>query len=201
MGLSVFPEATAASPLPRAVNVFTSTGTYTVPAGATWAHITAVGGGGSGGATNATSRACAGGGSGSFIETWVAVTAGATHTVTIGAAGAARAADAPSANGNAGGTTSVGTLVTNVYGGGGGISRAGFAPGGIGERPGEVGPVYYNGAVVYNVGAGASGFFGGVQAGAGSTTGGNGYGSGGGGGEINVTSGAGTAGYVRIVSY
>jgi hypothetical protein len=205
MAISVFPEPVPASGLPKAVNVFTSSGTYTVPVGATWARIIAVGGGASGGATSTdATRAGSGGGSGSLIDRWVAVTAGSTHSVIIGAGGASRLGDNAAETGNAGGTTSVGTLVTNAIGGLGGYASdvSVGSTGGGGEKMGSPSFTTWNGSVVRaTAGVGAGGFFGQVSAGFGSRGGGVGYGAGGGGGVRLVPSGAGAPGYVQITSY
>lgn len=210
MGSNVYPTPTASSGgTPRAANEFTSSGTYTVPTGATWARIIAIGGGGSGGGPNGSSRPAGGGGSGTYIDKWVAVTAGANHTVTIGAGGTGVSTNA---NGNAGGTTSVGTLVS-ADGGGGGRIAATTNPspaGGGGQNPGFPGLLTFDqtGAIAtWYGGNGGGGFLGtgAVQGGDVASQGGfggKGYGAGGAGvGNTGQTSGAGAAGYVIIYSY
>lgn len=204
MGSNVYP-VTAATVLPKAVNEFTSSGTYTVPTGATWARIIAIGGGGGGGNSTTVGRYSGGGGSGAYVDKWVQVTAGATHTVTIGAGGVSQTT---SANGNDGGTTSVGTLVSALggSGGGGNASAALPASGGAGEKPGNPAVLFYNGTSTSgNNGVGAGGFLGQVSGGA-STNGaasGLGYGAGGGGAGNNASaaSGAGAIGYAIVYSY
>ncbi len=100
-------------------------GTYTVPAGITKLRIRIIGAsGGGGGGGSGISQGCifypgeAGdaGAAGGYADVIVAVTPGAAHTITLGAAGGAGAAGTA---GGAGGTTSVGALVSATGGGGG----------------------------------------------------------------------------------
>lgn len=106
---------------PRAIVKFTSSGTYTKPAGLVAAKITCVGGGGgSGGRANvssSTSGGSAGGGGQTAISVLDASAFGATVTITVGAAGTAGAAT-PTAGG-AGGNTTFGALVAAEGGRGG----------------------------------------------------------------------------------
>jgi len=126
---------------------FATPGTYTVtvPAGANFAAVTLIGGGGSGGSGQFSqeidSIAGGGGGGGVFFRYPIAVVPGVVLSVTVGAGGAA-----PTTNltpGNAGGTTSLyldanglGTINMNAIGGAGGYgglsSTAGTATGGNG---------------------------------------------------------------------
>jgi len=104
---------------------FTASGTFTKPPGYLDFEGEAWGGGGSGG-----SNANGGGGGGGGGQTPYRISAsavGTTETVTIGAGGAA----ATGANGNSGGNTTLGTLVT-AYGGAKGIAGSGAAGGGGG---------------------------------------------------------------------
>ena len=59
MPFDVYPS-TMSSGQPRDVQEFTSSGTYTVPSGCTWARIIAIGGGGSGGTYSNTTQSGAG---------------------------------------------------------------------------------------------------------------------------------------------
>lgn len=115
--------------------VFSATGTFTAPFSG-WFHVRLVGGGGAGGGSTGT-RNGGGGGAGEYAEGWHYLTAGSATTVTIGAGGIG----VLSADGNPGGTSSFGALMTAI-GGYGGISQAGpfvaGGPGGFGGTGGQV---------------------------------------------------------------
>ncbi|WP_157653234.1 hypothetical protein [Burkholderia ubonensis] len=83
--------------------VITSSQGVTVPANVTKMKYRAVGPGAGGGGSNAANSAAGGAGSGSYSEGVLAVTPGATLTVTIGAPGT----QGTTGNGNAGGTTTI----------------------------------------------------------------------------------------------
>jgi hypothetical protein len=105
--------------------VFTTSGTFTKPPGYKTFEGIAISGGASGGRGNNTTG---GAGGGAFPFTLAATSFGATETITIGAGGAARTTNG---NGNAGGATSIGSLIV-VLGGtsisGGAISVSGSLP-------------------------------------------------------------------------
>lgn len=107
--------------------VFTSSGTFTVPTGVTEIFVTACGGGGGGaggGYTSSSQGWGGGGGASSILRTRsLTVTPGASVTVTIGAAGGGGGFHG---NGGSGGTTTVGSL---QFMGGYGGSRFGFTDG------------------------------------------------------------------------
>ncbi|OYV27509.1 MAG: hypothetical protein B7W98_01630, partial [Parcubacteria group bacterium 20-58-5] len=106
---------------PVHVAVFTSSGSWTPPAGITTALVTVVAGGGGGGGGSASYGCGSGGGSGAAVyRQSVSVTPGTPETVTVGAAGTKGAAGAA---GTAGGSSSFGALAT-AAGGGGGASPA-----------------------------------------------------------------------------
>jgi hypothetical protein len=110
--------------------VFTASGSCTVPAGMTRLFIHAHGGGGGGGKDSATEGA-GGGGGGSYCGGPVTVTPGQTLTVTIGAGGAG--ATTNGASGIAGSDTEVtgsGISGLKALGGSGGGPEAGGAGGG-----------------------------------------------------------------------
>ncbi len=97
--------------------VFTSSGTWTKPTAGTIALITIWGGGGSGGRYQGT--AAGGGGGGACVQRLFQLSdLPGSAAVTIGAGGAAIAAGTD-ANGNVGGTSSFGSLMS-AYGGAGG---------------------------------------------------------------------------------
>ena len=194
------------SPIPT-IQAFTSSGTFTVPAGVTKVKVTVVGGGAGGRtATNSTPQ-CVGGYGAASIKVITGLTPPGTVTVTVGSGGAANTNGVTSSfgaycsatggsspafggpgNGGAGGTATGGDI--NFTGGAGG--------GGSGV----------NGTVAGNGGTGGSSIFGGAGLGAFSTNsastagaGAPGTGAGGGGGCGGPgTGGAGGSGIV-IVEY
>jgi len=113
----------------RSLQVFTSTGTYTRPAGLKRALVELVGGGAGGGGANALAAQAAvgagGGGGGYAIELLESSAIGATETVTIGAAGSGGSGNSIGA---AGGTTSFGALLSATGGSGGGVTGSGTGP-------------------------------------------------------------------------
>jgi hypothetical protein len=111
--------------------VFTATGTFTVPPGIFVVKARAWGGGGGGGGAANSGAAGCGGGAGAYREGAFAVTPGQTIAVTIGAGGAG--GTSAGGNGGNGGTTSFGALLTAGGGAGGFGSTSGLpAPGGTG---------------------------------------------------------------------
>jgi hypothetical protein len=93
-----FPDASVQTAAPPAPNyqVFTSSGTFTVPAGVTRVKVTAIGAGGNGGTGFTSGCACdqsfgGGGGAGGYVVDYVGVTAGGSATVTVGTNSGTRA--------------------------------------------------------------------------------------------------------------
>lgn len=121
---------------------FTSSGTWTAPAGVTVATVLLVGGGGAGGGVSSGSSYSPagghGGGGGQMMLVTVPVTAGSSYTVTIGAGGTGG-----TGNGNNGGDTSFGTLAYAGGGQGGGQSIV-YLPLVSGYRGGGLGGGYNN---------------------------------------------------------
>lgn len=143
------------------LQVFTSSGTWTVPAGVTKAKVTVIGGGGGGGGCGSASGnnryGNGGGGGGGSIEVVTGLTPGASVTVTVGAGGTA----ASNANGGSGGTSSFGAFLSATGGAGGTIvtfngpgggvptqygAAAGTGSGGDINVPGQVGQSYFQSA-------------------------------------------------------
>jgi hypothetical protein len=115
--------------------VFTASGTFTVPVGVSAVKVTLVGGGGGGGGVTVFSfneGASGGGGGGGVCIAYVTgLTAGGTVAVTVGIAGTAGGVGA---TGGAGGTSSFGAYCS-ATGGGGGVG-AGNAQDGAGGTAG-----------------------------------------------------------------
>ncbi len=94
----------------NAIQTFTSSGSWTAPAGVTKADVKVWGAGGGGGSAGNCSGAGAGGGGGGFAESIVTVVPGTAYTITIGAGGTAGTSG--NNNATAGGNSSFSTLVT-----------------------------------------------------------------------------------------
>ena len=89
-GLTWAEAAGASSYIGKNVQVFTSTGTFTVPTGVTALKVTVIGGGGAGEKVTAASKKARGGGAGGCAIEWLtSQTPGASIAVTIGAGGTA----------------------------------------------------------------------------------------------------------------
>ena len=122
------------------VQLFTTTGTFTVPVGTTSStvyKITAVGGGGGGGGASGSNAAGGGGASGDFGFVWLSgLTAGQTVAVTVGTGGTAGSSSGTGTGGTGVSTTIASpnsTTILTCYGGSGGFgstsSTASSAPG------------------------------------------------------------------------
>jgi hypothetical protein len=193
------------------IEVFASSGTFTVPAGVTKAKVTVVGGGGNGSAAStnaqqvATGRGRGGGGGGAAIEVVTGLTPAGTVTVTVG--GVAGTSSFGAFCSATGGATAVGTadIDSNSY------AEGGLGSGGNLNIRGGGGNATDNSTALG--GNGGSSIFGGGGSGAqrlnasGGTAGaaGGAYGGGGGGGaclgtNANGAGGAGASGVV-IVEY
>jgi hypothetical protein len=193
------------------MQVFTSSGSFTVPNGVSTARVTVIGGGGSAGYHSTMPGS--GGGAGGQATGIVSLTApGQTIAITVGAGGAAPASPA---NGAMGGTSSFGTLMSASGGAGGvGGTTAQFAlPGGAGGT-GVGGQINCGGSMGTDcIAAGCRGGDGGGPGNGRGASGpqpgfsGTAYGGGGGGGgtstgasPVGYPGGAGAAGVV-VVEY
>lgn len=117
------------------VQLFTSSGTYVVPADIHEVYVTMVGaGGGGGGSTGTTIPGGGGGGGGYLINKRVPVTPGASISVVVGVGGAGSANDA--GDGGNGGDSSFGSIVCSGGNGGeqGSFDHDGGAGGGDAEN-------------------------------------------------------------------
>jgi hypothetical protein len=153
------------------VHTFTSSGVFTVAAGAKAVTVLVVAGGGGGGNGNPVADGNGGGGAGGVIYSigTITVTPGA-YTVTVGAGGAGGPA-AAGGRGTSGNNSSFSSL-TAIGGGGGGADGAAALSGGSGGGTSTSG----------TGGAGGAGTSGQGNNGGGGGTGGGGPGGGGGGG-------------------
>lgn len=191
--------------IPRGRQVFTGSGTFTVPAGVTTVYLTGTGGGGGGGGGNSGTNGGGGGGSGAVvIKQAVTVTPGASISVTIGTNGGGGASGVA---GSSGGTTSFGALLSLTGGTGGtpagGGGSGGTVTGGTGglAYPGQPGTQYnsYGSATGGNggstpFGSGGAGGFGTISA-----RSGYGFGAGGGGAPSSGNGGAdGVFGFLMV---
>ena len=109
--------------IPNGIQVFDTTGSWTVPAGVTRARVSAWGGGGGGGGASDCGGAGFGGGAGGYGQSIVSVTPGESVSVTIGAGGTAGVGGSNKTNGGSGGNTTFKTITAN--GGSGGSSDCG----------------------------------------------------------------------------
>lgn len=194
----------------QSIQVFTSSGTWTKPAGISKIIIRGVGGGGGGGGSVTNNYYCSsGGGAAGYFEKLIDVSAIASETVTIGAGGAGGVGTI----GSTGGTTSFGSYASSNGGGGG--RGANLSPiGGVGGTAtgGDVNAQGGDGTAgaenerskSKNGDGGASFFGGGGTSGANpSDVGqdGKAYGSGGGGGGTSADGGDGKAGIIIVEEY
>lgn len=114
--------------MPVDVQTLAGSGTWTDPGGISKVLVLLWAAGGSGGTE--TTDGGGGGGGGGYAAAWFdAADTGATETVTIGAGGAAVSAN--DTNGNDGGNSTFGSLLT-AYGGEGGVTNGGEGGGGGG---------------------------------------------------------------------
>lgn len=208
--------------------VYSSSGTWTKPAGAHRIFLECVGGGGAGGGAGAAAVSQwsfgDGGGGGEYRSGWFnASTFASTVAMTIGAGGTAS-----TGAGGSGGNTSFGTHMTANGGGGGGVRTSsnsanfssndaarvggGGGSGGTLSVPGSVGGsglgITSTTGIGQRGGDGGASFLGGSQVGksdsagsAGRSYGGGGSGASRGGGGSAANGGAGAAGCIIVTVY
>lgn len=191
----------------QSVQVFTSGGTWTKPAGINKVEVRTIGAGGGGGGTNGASAAGAGGGGGGTSIEIIDVTGTASETVTVGSGGTAGANTG--GNGGAGGTSSFGAFCS-ATGGSGGLGGTSGSKAGTAAGVGSGGDINISGCVGTLGSSAAGGGDGGdstmgggglgAQDGAGGA-GGN-YGAGGGGAwGVSHAGGVGAGGLVIVYEY
>lgn len=182
--------------------VFTSSGTFTIPSGVTKVKITALGGGGGGAGVPGScgfTVAYNGGYGGTAIAYVTGLTPGDTISITVGAAGTAGASGNNA--GGTGGTSSAASYASASGGVGGGISGGINGAGGagtIGTFLGKGSP----GGIFSNVNGSLFGIGGAIRTSDGTGNAGTGYGAPGSGGATSSGSsfagGAGSAGMVLV---
>jgi hypothetical protein len=135
---------------------FTSSSTWTAPAGVTSVSVAAIGGGAGGGGGSsdnvATSGGGGGGGGGAAANGTVTVIPGNVYTVTVGAGGAggagANAGGGAASNGGAGGDTwfdTSGTVLAKGGSAGGGGNGSGISAAAGGQASASIGSTTYSG--------------------------------------------------------
>ena len=183
------------------LQVFTSSGTFTIPSGITKVKVTVVGGGGGGGGSDGNINGSGGGGGGAAIEIISGLTPGGTVSVTVGAGGTGVSNGA----GNTGGTSSFGAYCSATGGSGSGAQANLAGSGGVGSG-GNLNIAGQPGQTAEDISTRPSMAGGGTILGGGgngrTTTGANAggaYGGGGGGAWSNSTNTAGGTGAAGVV--
>jgi hypothetical protein len=172
---------------------FTSSGSYTVPAGVTTVWVSMCGGGGGGNGYQAAAGCNGGGGANAVISNPLTVIPGSTHSITIGVGGIGTTYTITGGNG---GSSSFGSLLTTAGGfGGAALSGGGGGAGGSGGSAGSPGIATSGGVGVGGNGGGS--IFGSGGAGCSGGNGG-GFGGGGGGANSNTSGGNGSPGFVLV---
>lgn len=172
----------SAPPAAALTDTFTSSGTWTAPAGVTSVTVEAWGGGGAGGGARGNPSGGGGGAGGQYVQKVVAVVPGNSYAVVVGTGGAGS-----TGNGGTGGDSSFNGTTVVAKGGAGGIAAVSNNTGGAagaGSTSGGIGDVVVAGG---NGSAGTA-----AQGGAG----GSGGGVGGAGGAARSSSGNGNSGNV-----
>ncbi|MEZ4791072.1 MAG: PKD domain-containing protein [Flavobacteriales bacterium] len=155
---------------PQVTQTFTSSGTFTVPAGVTQVTVECWGGGGRGGTlTSAAAARGGGGGGGAYSRSVLTVTPGSNHTVTVGAG---------STSTSAGGDSWFGSAATVLAKGGNSCANNSSTGATGGTAAASIGTVKFSGGTGANA-PGSTGGGGGSSAGT-AANGANGAGQSGG---------------------
>jgi hypothetical protein len=152
--------------------VFTTSGTFTVPTGVTAVKVTVIGGGGGGSGSGTGDRGMGGGGGGVSIKYITGLTPGGSVSVTVGSGGTAGSTSSPGA-GSSGGTSSFGGYCTATGGAGGGAYTELGASGGVGSG-GDINITGGNGGVGSSQSGSGVAVIGGAGGGSSGTNGGSG---------------------------
>ena len=110
------------------MQVFTASGSFTIPAGITKIMVEVRGGGGGGAKGNSAAQFGQGGSGGGYGKNVFTVVPGTVYTVTVGAGGIGSSGGSCSLGG-VGGTSSFGALISATGGGGGGGCGSSSTPG------------------------------------------------------------------------
>lgn len=166
-----------------AQTIFTTSGTYTVPAGVTSIKVECIGGGGAGSSIKDNSgKGGGGGGGGAYASSIINVTAGTSYTVVVGAGGVGTNGNSPRDNG--GNSSFDATTVVAAGGLGGENNNVGGGSGGAISS--SIGTIKYAG------GNGGNGTLAATYSGGGGGAAGT---NGAGGAALGITPGVGTATY------
>jgi len=157
---NLLPPANGGAP-PHGVQTFTSSGTFTVPAGVTSVSVELWGGGGGSGGAVPNNAGSGGAGGGYANKLVTGLTPGSTVAVTVGVGGAAGGAGG--GNGGAGGASSFGAFVSATGGGGGPGNSTASSSGGSGTggdlvflgQPGNGGSIFSSTTVMGGGGGGS----------------------------------------------
>ncbi|TDE53809.1 LamG-like jellyroll fold domain-containing protein [Flavobacterium sp. GT3P67] len=148
----------------QTTQTFSTSGTFTVPAGVTWIQVEAWGGGGAGGGATGNPSAGGGGAGGGYVKnTSITVIPGTTYTVTVGTGGVGS-----TGTGGAGNSSWFGSTATLLaVGGNGGNGASGNLSTTGGATASTSGNIGWSSGFNYYGGAGGTGAALGVSSGGG----------------------------------
>lgn len=140
------------------LSTFTSSGTYTKPAGASFVYIECLGGGGGGAsAFRQSGNRMAGGGAGGTFEMRILRASDVPNSVSVIVGAGAGSRTGSTQQGLSGGTSSFGSLVSALGGGGGQASQSSDTVSGTGGYCGYYGGSDFNGRASGGMAAGNGG--------------------------------------------